>query len=88
MYRLLLVDDEKEVTDWLYNLFQETPAMELDVYKALSGYEALDILGRTKIDVVITDIKMPGLSGFQLLEKIRSLLASVQGHIPNGLQRV
>lgn len=72
MYRLLLVDDEKEIVDWLYELFQETPNLELDVYKALSGFEALDILGRTKIDVVISDIKMPGLNGLQLLERIRN----------------
>jgi len=73
MYRLLLVDDEHEIVDWLFDLFQEVPDLELDVYKALSGFEALDILGRTKIDVVISDIKMPGMSGLQLLEKLRSL---------------
>lgn len=71
MNRLLLVDDEKEIVDWLYELFKETPGLELDVYKALSGYEALDILGRTKIDVVISDIRMPGMNGLQLLEMIR-----------------
>lgn len=71
MVRLLLVDDEKEILDWLYELFQDVPDLELDVYKALSGFEALDILAKTKIDVVVSDIKMPGMSGLQLLEKIR-----------------
>ena len=72
MYRLLLVDDEVEIVDWLYELFQEVADLELDVYKALSGHEALDILGRTKIDVVVSDIRMPGINGLQLMEKIRS----------------
>jgi two-component system response regulator YesN len=72
MTRLLLVDDEKEILDWLYELFQEAPDLELDVYKALSGYEALDILARTKIDIVVSDIKMPGMGGLQLFEQIRS----------------
>lgn len=73
MYRLLLVDDEREIVDWLFELFNDIPDLELDVYKALSGNEALEILGRTKIDVVISDIKMPGINGLQLLDKIRSL---------------
>lgn len=72
MYRLLLVDDEREIVDWLYDLFQDVTDLELDVYKALSGFEALEILDRTKVDVVVSDIKMPGMSGLQLLEKIRS----------------
>ena len=71
MYRLLIVDDEKEILDWLTELFQETAEMDLDVYKAASGQAALDILNRTKIDIVLTDIRMPGLSGLQLLERIR-----------------
>ena len=72
MYRLLLVDDEREIVDWLYELFLDVEDMELDVYKALSGMEAWHILGRTKIDVVVSDIKMPGLNGLQLLEQIKN----------------
>lgn len=72
MVRLLLVDDEREILDWLFELFRELPDMDLDVYRALSGAEALDILNRTKIDVVVSDIKMPGMNGMQLLEKIRA----------------
>jgi len=72
MYRLLLVDDEREIVDWLYDLFLSLDDLELDVYKALSGYEALEILDRSKVDIVLSDIKMPGISGIQLLEKIRS----------------
>ena len=72
MYRILLVDDEREILDWLFELFQDAEDMELDVYKAISGKEALEILGKIKIDVVVSDIKMPGLNGLQLLEKIKS----------------
>lgn len=71
MYRLLLVDDEAEILDWLFELFQDVQDIELDVCRALSGYEALDILERTKIDVILSDIRMPGLNGLQLMEKVR-----------------
>jgi len=40
---------------------------------ASSGMEALDILNNELIDLVLTDVKMPGMSGIQLLEKIKEI---------------
>jgi len=71
MYRLLIVDDEAIIADGLYEVFQDLKHLRLDVYKAYSGNEALDLLSRTRIDIVLTDIRMPGINGLQLLEKIR-----------------
>lgn len=70
MYRLLVVDDEVIIADGLYEVFQNLKHPELDVYKAYSGEEALDLLNRTRIDIVLTDIHMPGIDGLQLLQKI------------------
>lgn len=70
IFNLLIVDDEPEIVDWLYELFTETESLELNVFKAYSAREALAWLDRTKIDVVLSDIRMPGMSGLQLLEKI------------------
>ncbi len=44
--------------------------MDLDVYRAYSGEEALDWLNRTRFDIVLTDIKMPDIDGLQLMEEI------------------
>lgn len=71
MYKVLVVDDEPIIVDGLYDFFKELKSYSLDVYKAYSGEEALTWLNRKKIDVVVTDIKMPGIDGMQLLEKIR-----------------
>ncbi|TFE24708.1 response regulator transcription factor [Cohnella luojiensis] len=68
MYRLLIVDDEPNIVNGLMHQFQEMSELELDVCKAYSASEALDIAGRTKIDVVISDIRMPGRSGLDLAE--------------------
>lgn len=72
MYKLLIVDDEPDITDGLYIFFRNIEHMELDVYKAYSGFEALELLNHTKIDIVLTDIYMPGLTGLKMLEKIHS----------------
>lgn len=72
MYKLLIVDDEPDVADGLYSIFRNTERLELDIYKAYSAFEALDILSRMKIDILITDIFMPGMTGLQLIEKVKS----------------
>jgi two-component system, response regulator YesN len=71
VYRLLIVDDEQHVVDWLYDLFSDVKHIEFDIYKAYSATSALKWLSRTKIDIVLTDIDMPKMNGLQLFDKIR-----------------
>lgn len=71
MRSLLIVDDEQDIADRLYIQFKQAEMMELDVYKAYSAHEALGWLNRTKMDVVLTDIRMPGMNGLQLLDIIK-----------------
>ncbi|WP_238649499.1 response regulator [Paenibacillus piscarius] len=71
MYRLLIVDDEEIITDGLYDAFSGLIPDKLDVYKVYSATAALDWLSRTRIDIVLTDIRMPGMSGLEMSEQIR-----------------
>ncbi|WP_248930694.1 response regulator transcription factor [Paenibacillus hamazuiensis] len=71
MFHLLLVDDEASVVDSLGDTLPWQEIGIAQVFKAYSGYEALDILKTNSIDIMITDIRMPGISGLQLLEKVR-----------------
>ncbi|MFC5651234.1 response regulator [Paenibacillus solisilvae] len=71
MHRLMIVDDEPDIVDGLFMVLSQATHLELDLYKAYSAYEALDWLNRTQIDIVMSDIQMPGMSGMQLAEKIR-----------------
>ncbi|MFF2089300.1 helix-turn-helix domain-containing protein [Paenibacillus sp. NPDC058174] len=71
MHRLMIVDDERHIVDWLYELFMDTSDMELDIVKAYSGKEALQRLEEAKIDIVLSDIRMPGMSGLELMGKIK-----------------
>ena len=70
MYRMLIVDDEEIITDGLADVFGKLN-LDLDIYKAYSGQEALELLNRTRVDVVLSDICMPGMDGLELMETIR-----------------
>ncbi|MCJ8009529.1 response regulator [Lederbergia wuyishanensis] len=71
MYQLLLVDDEQSIVETLSLTIPWDKIGVINIFKAYSAYEALDILSENSIDIVITDIKMPGMSGIQLIEEIK-----------------
>ena len=69
-YNLLLVDDEKPIreklinnTDWKNEGYQ--------IFSASNGEQALKIMKEKRIDILVTDIQMPKLSGMNLIEKAR-----------------
>lgn len=72
MFRLLVVDDEEIITEALYEVLNQSMGDELEIYKAFSAKEALNWLSRTRIDIVLTDIRMPGMSGIELMQEIHA----------------
>jgi len=72
--RLLIVDDELHVRESLSRWFIEDG---YDVVAASSGKEALAVLGETAVDVIITDIRMPGMDGLELQRRIREVNPNV-----------
>lgn len=71
MIRMLIVDDEEIITDGLFDIFSQLN-LDLDLYKAYSGEEALDWMNTTRVDIVLSDIRMPGMDGLELMRNIRS----------------
>ena len=67
---ILVVDDEREIVEQITNYLS---AKGMKAEAAYSGQEALDKLDGKEVpyDVVISDILMPGLSGFELLQRVR-----------------
>jgi two-component system, response regulator YesN len=70
MHKLLIVDDEQPIVDWLHGLFSELVHLDLDIAKATNGREVLSLLRSTRIDVVLADIRMPEMDGLQLMKAI------------------
>jgi PAS domain S-box-containing protein len=66
--RVLVVDDNADLRDYLRRLL----ATRWEVSVAGDGAAALGALAASKTDVVLADVMMPGLDGFELLERIRS----------------
>lgn len=67
MSRILIVDDEKSVRETLREMLEYEG---YEVVEADSGLQALDLFSQNSFDVVLCDIKMPGMDGMELLEKI------------------
>lgn len=68
METVLIVDDEKNYPLILSAVLQD---VGYETLTANSGQEALEILNHSDVDVVLADMKMPGMDGMELLEKIK-----------------
>ncbi|WP_020620787.1 response regulator [Paenibacillus daejeonensis] len=73
MLNLLLVDDEAYVIDDLEIAFPWQRYGIEKIYKAYSGLQALEMVERHPIDLVITDIAMPVMNGLELIARIKQL---------------
>src|SRR6186713_177913 len=80
--RVLVIDDEAAIRDSLRMI------LEYEDYQfvgAASGQEALDVVKRERPDIVLLDIKMPGMDGMEVLRKLRSVdetlpIVMISGH--------
>lgn len=70
MDKILVVDDEKHVRDFLVEALKRK---NYDVWMADNGKTALEMLRETSFDLVITDLKMPDLSGLEVLKCAKEL---------------
>ena len=68
--RILLIDDEEVVLDSCLAILEDG---EYDVVLASTGTEGLELARTSAPDLVFVDLKMPGMSGMEVLERIRAL---------------
>ena len=66
--KVLVVDDEKDFVEMFSLRLKE---VGIPVMAAYSGQECMDVLTKSDIDVVILDIKMPGMDGIETLREIK-----------------
>jgi DNA-binding NtrC family response regulator len=68
--RVLIIEDDEEMRSLLKDFFVEE-GFETD--SVSNGYDALGMLVKKPFDLVITDIRMPGLTGLDILPRIKKL---------------
>ncbi|PYI55600.1 response regulator transcription factor [Paenibacillus flagellatus] len=71
MYKVLLVDDERIILDGISRMVDWTSLETELVGTARNGVEAFERIRETKPDIVISDIRMPGMDGLELVEAAR-----------------
>ncbi|MCU6712633.1 response regulator [Paenibacillus sp. J5C_2022] len=70
MYRILVVDDDAIVVEGLVQLLSAHYGEEVDLCKAFGSDEATEMIRKTKLDLVISDIDMPGRNGLDMADEI------------------
>ena len=80
--KILIVDDEPNIVIPLQFLMEQNGYLTL---VAQSGEEALEMISKETPDLVLLDIKMPGMSGLEVLEKLNKLegrpeVVMISGH--------
>ncbi len=75
--RILIVDDEEDLT-WSISKRISKDQNVLEVICANSGNRALKMLSEFKVDLIITDLRMPGINGLQLLNEIKVQYPHIQ----------
>jgi len=79
--RILFVDDESQILRSITRLFMDT---EYEVLTAGSGAEALDLLEVEQVDVIVSDMKMPKMTGYELLNEVKKRFPNIVRIILSG----
>ena len=66
--KILIVDDDKLI---LKSMSHQLQMKGYDVTLASDGYQALDVIDKSKIDLIISDVMMPNISGLGLLSLLK-----------------
>jgi DNA-binding NtrC family response regulator len=75
LIHVLLVDDESELLESLQRILERR---RMEVHTAQTGDKALELLKDTFIDVVVLDVRMPGMDGLEVLERIKKDFPTVE----------
>jgi len=70
--KILVVDDEVYIRALLEQTLEDFESVGVELFSAGSGQEAWDVAQAERPDLVILDVMMPGLSGYEVCQRIRS----------------
>ncbi len=74
--RVLFVDDDKNITNMFIGIFKNSLGIQADC--AYDGQEGLDLFHKYNHNIIITDIKMPVLNGYKMVDAILNINPEVK----------
>ena len=80
-YKVLIVDDDEDVREILAKTIRKEG---FEVVVAENGQAGLEIFGREHPDILIADLRMPGMNGLELMHEVRGLSVNVQLIVVTG----
>lgn len=86
LYDVMLVDDERWVRTSIHHTFKQIQLPFHIVFECSNGLEALKWLETNKVDLVMTDVKMPVMDGITLAEQLRLKCPDIQVILVSGYQ--
>ncbi|RYG50926.1 MAG: response regulator transcription factor [Chitinophagaceae bacterium] len=75
--RIAIVDDHQIIVDGLVSLLGKYPQIQVTV-TATRAEEMVELLAKNKIDILLTDVMMPGMTGNELAKKVRLLYPHIK----------
>lgn len=78
MYKMLVVDDEPNMVEGITHGISWRQYEVGEVFAAYNAMEAMDICGQEEPEIIITDIRMPGMDGLEFVDKIREELPDTE----------
>ncbi len=82
---VLLVDDQRDILRLLHSTLDTLKNDELKVIESPSGEEAMLEMGRHQIDLLVTDYLLPGMTGIELMHKVRAKHPNVKVVLISGM---
>lgn len=75
--KILIVDDHQILVDGIEAMLQDVPEFMV-VGKVLNGFQALEYLRNNEVDVLLTDLYMPQMTGMELTQKVRKAFQNIK----------
>lgn len=78
---VLIADDNNLIRNWLKIMLQQLEGPSLNILEAVDGEQAFEICIREAVDLLITDIRMPGMDGITLIKTLRTQRPEIQSAV-------
>ena len=71
IYQILMIEDDEQICEVVTDYFTRESENEIVVRTAQNGQDGLDLFETERVDLVLLDIMLPGMSGYDVLRELR-----------------